>query len=146
MEVIVEVITAQIKEQFNMGFVYAEQKDYKKAKECFENVLTICNLVKYEGGKHMAYISLANLFIMMNDPVNSFKMSALAYTSSSNEQITSQAKNIIVKTLALAVKSGIESQKNGNQSEAIEIYKLALPFLKGPKKDAIEKEIKKMEC
>lgn len=145
MEAIAEVVMAQLKEQFNMGFVYAEQRDYNRAKECFENVLTVCNLVKYEGGKRMAYISLANLYVMLNDPVMSFKMSALAYHGTSDANIVTKAKSIIVKTLAPAMQHGVEAQKAGNIAEAVEIYKLVLPFLKGPKKDAVEREIKKLE-
>lgn len=145
MEAIAELVTAQLKEQFNMGYVYTEQHDYDHAKECFENVLMVCNLTKYEDGKKMAYISLANLYVLKKDPVMSFKMSVLAYRGNANQNIDSRAKGIIAKTLGAAMNYGIDSQKKGKYHEALEIYKLAVPFLKGAKKEAVESEIKKLE-
>jgi len=50
-----------------MGYVYVEQHDYEKAKECFENVITICNVVQYEDAKRKAYISLAKLYVLKKD-------------------------------------------------------------------------------
>jgi hypothetical protein len=145
MEPIVEFVSGQLKEQFNLGFVFVEQRDYARAKECFENIVTLCSLVQYDEGKRQAYISLANLYVLTEDPVMSFKMSAMAMINSSNEHINSQAKDIIVKTLGAAMKYGIESQKKGELQEALTIYRLATPFLKSPKKEAVENEIRKLE-
>ena len=146
MEPIAEFVAGQLKEQFNLGFAFIEQENFEKAKECFENIITLRSVVQYDEGKQKAFISLANLYVLTNEPVMSFKMSALAMHNSTNEQINTQAKSIITKTLGIAMKYGIESQKKGNSKEAISIYKLALPFLKSPKKDAVEKEIKKLEA
>lgn len=145
MESVAEFVAGQLKEQFNMGYVYVEQHDYEKAKECFENVVTICNVVQYEEAKRKAYISLANLYILTNDLVSSFKSSAMALSKSADEYVKKQAKEIIVKTLGTAMKHGVESQRNGDVKEALCIYKLALPFLKSPKKEAVQNEIKKLE-
>ena len=75
----------------------------------------------------------------------SFKMSVLAYRGNANQNIDSRAKGIIAKTLGAAMNYGIDSQKKGKYHEALEIYKLAVPFLKGAKKEAVESEIKKLE-
>lgn len=146
MDPIVEFVSGQLKEQFNLGFAYIEHKDYAKAKECFENIISLSSLVQYEEGKRKAFISLANLYVMTNDPIMSFKMSAMALNDVPNEQINVQAKNIIVKTLGTAMKYGIELQKKGEIQEALTIYRLALPFLKSPKKEAVQKEIMKLEA
>ena len=145
MEPVAEFVAGQLKEQFNMGYVYVEQHDYEKAKECFENVITICNVVQYEDAKRKAYISLAKLYVLKNDFVSSFKSSALAFSESSDEYVNKQAKEIIVKTLEIAMKYGVEAQKKGDDKEALCIYKLALPFLKSPKKEVVQNEIKKLE-
>ena len=44
------------------------------------------------------------------------------------------------------MKYGIELQKKGEIQEALTIYRLALPFLKSPKKEAVQKEIMKLEA
>lgn len=146
MDPIAEIVSAQLKEMFNSGFVYIEQKKFKKASECFENTLTLCKMVKYEHGTRMAYISLANLHALEGDVVSSFKMSAMAYDGCEDENINAQAKRLIQKTIGPAMQYGILSQKNGKAAEALEIYKLAQLFLKGPKKAAVENEIRKMEA
>ena len=108
-------------------------------------MITICNVVQYEDAKRKAYISLAKLYVLKNDFVSSFKSSALAFSESSDEYVNKQAKEIIVKTLGIAMKYGVEAQKKGDDKEALCIYKLALPFLKSPKKEVVQNEIKKLE-
>ena len=69
----------------------------------------------------------------------------MAFSESSDEYVSKRAKEIIVKTLGIAMKHGVESQRNGDDKEALSIYKLALPFLKSPKKEAVQNEIRKLE-
>lgn len=144
MDALAEVITEKLKELYNKAFVYIEDKRFEEARECYESVLTLCGVVQNEPGMKMAYISLANLFVLMEEPVLAFEMADKVLKLQQDENIDTMAKSLISKLIGPTMKSGMTFEKEGKYEKAISVYLLAEPYIKGEKKAVLNKQIEKL--
>lgn len=134
MEAIAELIANQLKEMYNMAYVFIEEKQYDRARECYENILVLCSVAQYEEGKKMAYISLCNLYMLMNNPIAALE-----------NAISAGAKDMISKLIAPAMQVGMQFERERKIEDAIFVYELVVPYLKENKRSVVMKEIKMLK-
>ncbi|MBR1930516.1 MAG: hypothetical protein IJ833_03440 [Lachnospiraceae bacterium] len=140
-----EMIANQLKEMYNLAFGYVQEKHYREAENTYENILTLCTVAKYEQGKKMAYLSLANLCVVMEEPLKAFQYAVCAHKLSGEEELEEQARQLMRKLMGPLIKSGMRKEQEGDWDEAIEIYRMALPYLGEKQRAMILQELTVLE-
>ena len=147
MQDIAEFIAGQLKDLFNLAFIMIEEKRYEDAKNAYQNAATLSEVAGYTEGVKMAFMSLANLYILQDDCMEAFSYARLAKKSvEQNANLSNKDVDELLGKLALSIlKQGIELEKNQEYDKAYSIFEMILPYLGIKRAAVVQQEMKVLE-
>lgn len=138
-----EQIAEVLKGIFNSALECLRKGNLYDAESMFAYALDVSKTFGYADGQAMALESLANVSVMRCD----FGM-AMSRLSAARELGTADSGRIgsTLSDLADAVvRRGIKSESSEDYEEALSMFRAALPFLEGERREAVEYEINLLE-
>ncbi len=159
MQEISKIISHKLKDLFNTGFVLVEEGDYDIALEMFKTARDVSKLIDYQKGIFMADSSIANIYALKEKFDESFNLYKTCLNNINKEMFVVEdkkntdeykfkkeqlMKNLHVISLKL-LEVGIEHEKSGEFTEALNIYKKIVPYLNEKRRILVEKEIMLLE-
>ena len=108
------------------------------AQRMYETAGQISALTGYDEGVAMSMFSLANLELLRDDGVRALQYVAQSLKLFMEEADRKRAVKLAENIALYLVKEGIAQEAAGKIDEALNLFSLAIPYLKGKRKEAVE--------
>lgn len=144
MEEISIMIAGKLKELYNIAYAMIAKKNYEKAKDCYENAAQLCSVIQYSEGSVMAWISLANLYMLQQEDLKAFEYGRKAEEGCKSSHIVMEPEpeEFLRKLSKRLLQQGISLEQKNKLVEAYQIYEMILPYLNERNRGAVEQEMK----
>lgn len=136
-------IANEIKSMHNGALVLLKKEDYNGAISLYQRALVITEKLCYEEGAAMSLFNIANVLVLLNDPLQAISYGEQAREKLEMSQVDGTHCDVFLSQLADKLKGqGIQYEKQGDFNDAIRCYSAALPYADSTNRSAMEHEIR----
>lgn len=134
-------IALGLKTLHNGAFQLIREGRLAEARRMLENAGHISSMTGYREGLAMSLFSLANLALLEEKWNEAFHWSIQSMAYFDSETDRKKAGDFVQKAVLKLVKEGIELEARGEEGEALALFEMVLPYLKGKRREAVAGEI-----
>jgi len=138
---IFQEIARGLKTFHNAALELIKAGELNQAQKMLENAGHLSSITGYREGIAMSMFSLANLALLQEELVRALQAAAQSLEYFSAEEDLLKATQLAEKIALQLVKQGIDKEAGGEKGAALELFTLALPYLKGKRRQAVDYEI-----